>query len=171
MNAQMPVTSPPDPTTLRQTLGQFATGVAIVTGIKPSGDAVGLTISSFNSLSLEPPLVLWSLSVESTSRDAFEAGRPFVINVLSENQRAECLKFAKPGPNKFDDVATGVAVCGVPMLPGSIAQLECVTQKVIDAGDHVLYIGEVTHTGELNDDDPLLFHRSQLKGLRSESMR
>jgi len=101
------------PEKLREALGCFTTGVAVVTGIHPEKGAVGLTISSFNSLSLDPPLIIWSLALQSGSLSAFTTGSPFVVNILSEAQHATCLQFARSGTDKFRDISITPGLGGI----------------------------------------------------------
>ncbi|MDF1668330.1 MAG: flavin reductase family protein [Roseovarius sp.] len=128
------VVSEISPDKLREALGCFATGVAIVTGVHPETGPVGLTISSFNSLSLDPPLILWSLSRGSGSLSAFAEGRSFVVNILSEAQHATCLQFARSGTDKFRDVSVTPGLSSVPMIDGSVAQLQCTVEQSIPEG-------------------------------------
>lgn len=155
---------------LRDTLGRFATGVAVVTGLDQRGEPVGLTINSFSSLSLDPPLILWSLARKSASHPAFAEGRSFAINILSTRQRDTCMRFAKPSEDKFAEIGIVEGMGGVPLIAGSIAHMECVTDRQIDAGDHVLYIGKVENYSIANDEDPLIFHRSQLSEFRAQEV-
>ncbi|MCB1395159.1 MAG: flavin reductase family protein [Rhodobacteraceae bacterium] len=153
------------PHALREALGCFATGVAVVTGLHPEHGAVGLTISSFNSVSLSPPLVLWSLAAHSPSRAAFAPGRPFAVNVLSARQEDLCRHFARPSAAKFASLPIETGLDDVPLLPGTVARFECVTERAIEAGDHQLYIGRVRHAGVNTSAPPLIFHRSRLSAL------
>tara|TARA_R110002095_G_scaffold20592_1_gene22798 strand:- start:285 stop:785 length:501 start_codon:yes stop_codon:yes gene_type:complete len=153
------------PEKLREALGCFTTGVAIVTGIHPETGPVGLTISSFNSLSLDPPLILWSLGLQSGSLSAFTTGRPFVVNILSEAQHATCFQFARSGTDKFRDISVTPGLGGVPMIDGSVAQFQCTVEQSIPGGDHQLYIGRVVSVGSDNTRAPLVFHASKIAGL------
>ncbi|MEQ8929358.1 MAG: flavin reductase family protein [Silicimonas sp.] len=150
---------------MRDALSCFPTGVAIVTGLHPETGPVGLTISSFNSLSLDPPLILWSLGLKSASLPAFTIGRPFVVNILSEAQYATCLKFARSGPDKFRDIGVTPGIGDVPMIDGSVAQFQCTIEQMIPGGDHQLYIGRVISVTSDNTRAPLVFHASKIAGL------
>jgi len=143
--------------TLRNALGRFATGVAIVTCLDQHGQAVGLTVNSFTALSLEPPLVLWSLRDFSPSLPAFAAARCFAVNVLAEPQLELSRRFASPVANKFDHGEWHVGGGGVPVLTEAAAVFECETFSQQQAGDHVLFIGQVLRfmDGALK---PLVFH-------------
>jgi flavin reductase (DIM6/NTAB) family NADH-FMN oxidoreductase RutF len=143
----MPMTTAPaspDPAALRRALGRFATGVTIVTCVDASGQWIGLTANSFQALSLEPPLVLWSLRVASSSLEAFRAARRFAVNVLGEAQVELSRRFATPGARRFDaDGAWAIGVHGAPVLSGSAAVFECERVSEQPAGDHLLFIGRV----------------------------
>lgn len=151
--------------TLRDALACFATGVAVVTGTRPDCEPVGLTISSFNSVSLHPPMVLWSISAASPSRAAFREGRHFAVNILSAEQAALCRQFARPSADKFDGVELAETEHGIRLLKGAVAWFECVTERAIMAGDHELYLGRVLRTGTDKERLPLIFHRSRLSEL------
>jgi 4-hydroxyphenylacetate 3-hydroxylase, reductase component len=138
-----PTTEPIAPAALRTALGRFATGVTIVTCIDDQGERVGLTANSFNSLSLDPPLVLWSLRANSQSVTAFRGAAHFVVNVLSEAQVDLSRRFASPVPDKFSEGLWTVGLGGAPVLSGCAAVLECERFGEHVAGDHVLFIGRV----------------------------
>ncbi len=128
---------------LRAALGGFATGVTIVTCRDAAGQPVGLTVNSFNALSLTPPLVLWSLRLASPSLAAFDAATHFAVNVLAEAQIEVSRRFASALPGKFDDGLWGEGAGGVPLLGGSAVTLECERASSQTAGDHRLFIGRV----------------------------
>ena len=147
---------PPPPLLLRAALGRFATGVTIITCAGPGGAPVGLTANSFNALSLDPPLVLWSLRQASTSLAAFEAAPHFAVNVLAESQVELSRRFAASGHDKFDDGAWAIGLGGAPVLAGCAAVFECERASRQLAGDHVLFIGRVLRLADLSV-APLLF--------------
>lgn len=128
---------------LRNALGRFTTGVTIVTCCDAQGQFVGLTANSFNSLSVDPPLVLWSLRSVSPSVAAFEAAPRFAVNVLAEAQVDLSRRFASKAEDRFAEGAWALGEHGAPVLAGSAAVFECelVSQQV--AGDHRLFIGRV----------------------------
>jgi flavin reductase (DIM6/NTAB) family NADH-FMN oxidoreductase RutF len=135
--------SGPAPQDLRTALGRFATGVTLITCVDEYGSAVGLTANSFNALSLEPPLVLWSLRLTSTSLAPFVAARHFAVNVLAESQVELSRRFATRIDNKF---AAGLWSAGqgrAPVLAGCAAVFECEAVSHQTAGDHMLFIGRV----------------------------
>jgi flavin reductase (DIM6/NTAB) family NADH-FMN oxidoreductase RutF len=147
-----------DPRSLRAALAGFATGVTIVTCRDATGSPVGLTVNSFNALSLEPPLVLWSLRRVSPSVAAFDAARRFAVHVLAEGQVELSRRFASPLATKFDEgVWSGGAADEPPHLAGCVASFDCETVSRQDAGDHRLYIGRVLRLRS-QPVPPLLFH-------------
>jgi 3-hydroxy-9,10-secoandrosta-1,3,5(10)-triene-9,17-dione monooxygenase reductase component len=150
--------APFDARTLRAALGGFATGVTLVTCRGPAGEPVGLTVNSFNSLSLDPPLVLWSLRLASPSLALFDAAGHFAINVLAEGQVELSRRFASPVADKFDDALWHEGLAALPLLAGSAASFECERVSRQDAGDHRLYIGRVLRV-QWQPVPPLLFHR------------
>lgn len=150
--------APLDSREFRDALGRFATGVAVVTAISDEGDKLGLTISSFNSVSLAPPLVLWSLMQSSSSLQAFRCVRHFAINVLSAEQQPLAEQFARRGADRWVGVAHAQGFGGSPLLDGAIATFECRSHSHLDAGDHVIFIGEVLHCSHLAGVPPLLYH-------------
>lgn len=154
----------PNPRALRNALGRFATGVTIITCLDGEGQRVGLTANSFASLSLEPPLVLWSLRRESPNLAAFEAARHFCINVLAESQVDLSRRFAAPGTDRFAEGHWSDGLGGVPVLAGCAAVFECRTEQRLDGGDHRLYIGRVERLADMSV-SPLLFHSGHYRML------
>ncbi|MED5621722.1 flavin reductase family protein [Ideonella sp. BN130291] len=142
---------------LRSALGGFATGVTIVTCVDGAGHRVGLTANSFTALSLEPPLVLWSLRSASPSLNAFASGAHFAINVLGEGQVALSRRFASPVADKFAEGVWHAGLGGVPVLNEAAAVFECELVSQQEAGDHVLFIGRVLHFAD-GSLAPLVFH-------------
>jgi flavin reductase (DIM6/NTAB) family NADH-FMN oxidoreductase RutF len=146
-----------DPRELRRALGQFATGVTVVTTLGEDGRRIGVTANSFTSLSLEPPLVLWCLDRIAPSLPAFQAASHFAINVLCAQQHYLSRQFAAPAEDKFASVQWSEGPGGVPLLDGVLAHFVCRTVRQIEAGDHVIVIGEVERF-ESFDGEPLVFH-------------
>ena len=140
----------------RNALGRFTTGVTIVTCLDAAGGPVGLTANSFNALSLDPPLVLWSLRCASPSMAAFEAAPRFAVNVLAESQVELSRRFASRSEDRFADVAWAQGEHGSPVLAGCAAVFECETLSHQIAGDHRLFIGRVLACSE-SPLPPLLF--------------
>lgn len=146
-----------DSRSLRAALGSFATGVTIVSCRAAGGEPVGLTVNSYNTLSLDPPMVLWSLRLASPSLSAFDAARHFAINVLSEAQVDLSRRFASSTPGKFDEGLWGEGVGGVPVLAGCAATFECEQALHQTAGDHRLYLGRVL-LAQSQAVPPLVYH-------------
>ena len=139
---------------LRDVLGRYATGVAVVTTRWRAGPA-GLTVNSFTSLSLEPPLILWCLSRASGSRAAFTAARHFAVNVLAADQHQTALGFAGPG-DRFAGRAWHGGPHGLPVLEHTVAALICRRERIVPAGDHLVVFGEVLEH-RADPGAPLLF--------------
>ena len=152
---------PVDDNDLRRAAGAFPTGVAVVTAVGADGTRVGLTVNSFTSVSLDPPLVLVCVHRKAASLSVIEGSRRFGISILGKSQRALALRFAKPAEDKFEGLPWRVGVLGVPLLDGALAHVECILARVFDGGDHEIVLGYVqrakTYPGE-----PLIFHRSTL---------
>ena len=140
----------------RNAMGRFTTGVTIVTCLDASGQPVGLTANSFNSLSLDPPLLLWSLRSASPSMAAFEAAPRFAVNVLTESQVELSRRFASRSEDRFADLAWALGDHGAPVLSGCAAVFECELLSHQIAGDHRLFIGRVLACTE-SALPPLLF--------------
>ncbi|MBM3518686.1 MAG: flavin reductase [Alphaproteobacteria bacterium] len=132
-----------DKRTLRDVLGTFVTGVTVMTTVDESGRAHGCTANSFSSVSLEPPLVLWSQALKARSYAAFSSCRRFVVNILSEDQRGLSQRFASDMADKFEGVACFSGIDGLPVIRGVAAYLECRRTAAYPGGDHSIFIGEV----------------------------
>ena len=135
--------APFDKRELRNVLGTFVTGVTVVTTRDAQGRAFGVTANSFNSVSLDPPLVLWSQSTSTGSYPAFRDSDTFVVNILADDQVHLSNHFAKPQEDKFKVVAHTDGIGGAPVLHGAAAHLECVKVATYPGGDHVVYLGRV----------------------------
>ncbi len=132
---------------LRTVLGTFTTGVTVVTTRDPNGKLHGVTANSFSSVSLEPPLVLWSQALTSKSYEAFRDANYFSINILADDQIDVSKHFAKSQDDKFANIDFIEGLGGVPVLKGTVAHLECAKEAAYPAGDHVIYIGRVDRVG------------------------
>lgn len=151
---------------LRQALGRYPTGVAIVTTRTPDGRAVGLTINSFASLSLTPALVLWSLVDRSPNLATFQRASHFAISVLAQDQEGLASRFANPAVlNKFDQVPVVESPEGVPVIEGALATLVCRSSKHVTEGDHELFIGQVVRL-DTREGEPLVFHGGRFGALQ-----
>jgi 3-hydroxy-9,10-secoandrosta-1,3,5(10)-triene-9,17-dione monooxygenase reductase component len=155
-----------NPEDFRRALSCFATGVAVVTTLDALGEKVGMTISSFNSVSLDPPLVLWSVADDSLSYDDFIEADYFAVHVLAMNQKDLSDRFAQSGENKFDKFNCREGLHGVPILPEFAACFECSTEHIYPGGDHKIIVGRVQRF-EDRETDPLIVYRSRF--LRKES--
>jgi flavin reductase (DIM6/NTAB) family NADH-FMN oxidoreductase RutF len=136
----------------------FATGVTIVTARTAQGALVGLTANSFNSVSLDPPLVLWSLARAAASLPAFSTGSHYAINILAADQKELAKRFATKDLDRFADVAFCDGVNGAPLLTGAAATFECFNRSRYVEGDHVIFVGEVERCFHRVGASPLLFH-------------
>lgn len=152
---------------LRNILGDFATGVAVVTTIGNNELPVGMTINSFSSVSLDPPLILWSIGLKTPSYGAFSEHTGFAINIMCAESKELSLNFARPAENKFKDIKWHAGESGVPVLDEALSTLECVTQDRISAGDHDIFIGRVVRMNN-REGDALGFHRGKFVSLGSE---
>ena len=144
----------------RGALSQFATGVTIITTRDESGGFVGLTISSFNSVSLTPPLVLWSLSNKASSMPLFTNNSHYVINVLAADQASLAERFASRLPDRFDGVSFDLSPTGLPVLQGVAAWFECQNRSQYSEGDHTIFVGEVERCA-YETKPALVFHGSR----------
>jgi flavin reductase (DIM6/NTAB) family NADH-FMN oxidoreductase RutF len=142
----------------RTALAMFATGVTIVTALDAVGGPVGLTANSFNSVSIAPPLVLWSLSRLAGSMPAFERGSHYAINILAAGQHALAERFASKEIDRFEGVAFHPGASGVPILDGAAAVFECFNRSRYEEGDHVIFVGEVERCARREGAQPLIFH-------------
>ncbi len=137
--------SPPELDTayFRKAISQFATGVTVITARMPSGAYYGVTINSFNSVSLAPPLVLWSLAHDASTLEAFSAASGYVVNVLAGDQIELAQRFSLPSEQRFDTLPFRLTAQGVPVLAGTVAWFECRQRSRYSEGDHVIFVGEV----------------------------
>ena len=147
---------PFDTRDLRRALGQYATGVTVVT-THHDGRDYGMTANSFTSVSLNPPLVLWAAAKSSPSLPAFEAAEMFAVNVLASDQHHLSRQFSTSGPEKFDGVRLLRDGDGPPLLEGTVAHFVCRRTRRVDAGDHVVFFGEI-ESYEAPGGEPLVFH-------------
>ena len=144
--------------TFRDTLGLFVTGLTVITTRDADGSAVGITANSFNSVSLDPPLVLWSVGLTALSLQAFSDASAFAVHILREDQAELSQRFAKSGTNKFQGLAIDLGLNDLPLLPDCAARLECVPYAKHKAGDHILFIAEVQRLESDPEAMPLVYH-------------
>ncbi|MGJ8528527.1 flavin reductase family protein [Maritalea sp.] len=140
----------------RDALGKFATGVAVVTTLNENADPIGVTVNSFSSVSLDPPLVLWSLTNRSPNLEIFQRASHFVINILASDQEHVSNQFARPVEDRFANVECKAGIGGVPVLSGTLACFECENAWATEGGDHTVFFGKVLNYDEA-DLAPLLF--------------
>jgi flavin reductase (DIM6/NTAB) family NADH-FMN oxidoreductase RutF len=153
-----------DSRSLRDALGEFATGVAVVTARAADGLPVGVTINSFASVSLEPPLVLWSLGLQSPSLAVFESCSHYAVNILAADQADLSQRFAQSQSDKFSGIETKVGVGGTPLLPGCCAWFECRNEMRYPGGDHIILVGFVENFCR-DSKAPLVFHGGRYREL------
>jgi flavin reductase (DIM6/NTAB) family NADH-FMN oxidoreductase RutF len=146
----------------RRALGQFATGVTVVSTRAKDGRRVGITVNSFASVSLDPPLVLWSLSRQAASFADFANASHFAVNVLSASQHHLSRRFSTPLPDKFEGVECLEGFAGCPLLKEATAHFVCRNIRQMDVGDHVIFLGEVEEY-KWSDGEPLVFHSGRYR--------
>lgn len=146
-----------DPQEFRRALGSFATGVTIITTRTAEGALLGLTVNSFNSVSLNPPLVLWSLANSSLSLEAFKQAPVWAVHVLASDQEELSGRFARRGIDKFAGLEFDEGIDGIPLLRGCSARFQCRTAFQQEGGDHIIFVGEVL-SFDRSDVAPLVFH-------------
>lgn len=146
----------------RRALGCFATGVTVVTMVDHDGRRIGITANSFSSVSMDPPLILWSLARSSPNARAFADCRHFAINILAGDQDAICTRFAQPAADKFATVDITAGAHDVPLITGAAAHLECDVEAVHPGGDHLILVGRVQRF-RWHDAAPLVFCKGVLR--------
>ena len=147
-----------DPKAFRRALGNFATGVTIVTTVGPDGEKVGVTASSFNSLSMDPPLVLWSSMKDARSCAAFENATHFAVNILASDQMDMSNHFARQQDDKFAGFYWEEGLGGAPIFPNCAGRFQCETYDKLDGGDHWIFVGKVIDFDDFGR-APLCFHQ------------
>ncbi len=153
-----------DTRALRDALGCFATGITVITSVDSQGKPVGVTVNSFNSVSLDPPLILFSLAHDADTLPVVQAHGRFAVNVLSKAQEALSNRFATPELDRWGDQPFAMQG-GVPVLPQTLATLVCAVEHVVPGGDHQIIIGRVESLRWDPVGEPLLYHRGQYRGL------
>lgn len=150
----------PDAAEFRRVMGQFATGVTIITAMD-DGEPVGVAANSFTSVSLDPPLVLFCVARTSSTWPRIERARKFVVNILGEHQEELCKLFATKGVDRFAQVEWHKSVGGSPVLHDTLAYVDCEFWAEYDGGDHIIVVGRVIDLGVERDAGPLIFFRGQ----------
>ncbi|MCZ4584547.1 styrene monooxygenase/indole monooxygenase family protein [Rhodococcus opacus] len=146
-----------DPRDLRRALGQYATGVTVITARAPDGRKIGVTANSFTSVSMDPPLVSWCPASKAPSLPDLTAATHFAVNVLAANQHDLSRQFSTPAEDKFAGVATTEGIAGVPLIDDAIAHFQCRTVQRVKAGDHIIFLGEIEQY-DADPGEPLVFH-------------
>ncbi len=150
-----------DPRDFRAALGQFPTGVTVITTRDNDNNPIGVTASSFNTVSMEPQLVLWSVAKSAYSSEIFRSGDHFAVNVLSEQQVDVSNRFASQGEDKFKDVDYTEGAGDCPLFRDCAAQFECKTWQVYEGGDHLIIVGEVLAYHQDQTLAPLVFSQGR----------
>ncbi len=158
-----------DSRSFRKALGCFASGVTVVTTLAADKAPVGVTVSAFSSLSLDPPLVLFCLGNQTSSMDAFKAFGHFTINVLAEAQRDLSIRFASREKDKWDGVAWTAGDHGLPVLSNCLVNLQCSLVQVVEGGDHQIFIGKVEKMARQEGGSPLIYFRGSYLELSPHS--
>ena len=154
---------------LRKGFSSFATGVTVITCLDDSQQAHGITISSFNTVSLEPPLILWSLKKHSHLMPFFDVGNRQLIHVLERDQESLAMHFATVKVNQFDGVAYRVTANGLTQIDDCVAYYECETISVYAGGDHNIIVAKVLQLQNHPEREPLIFAKSKFVGLDLET--
>lgn len=149
----------------RHCLGRFATGVTVATTLCNDGSPCGLTISSFASVSLNPPMILFSLDKKSSSYSSFLESDYFAINILSEEQWDLSQRFAAPSANNWAEISYTKKQTSCPVLEECLAYIECEKKAVYEGGDHSIFLGQVVNLHHSTDKKPLLYYRGQYNTL------
>lgn len=152
-----------DPTQFREALSCFATGVTVITAVGPRGDPIGITADSFNSVSLDPPLILFSLSRRAYSLKAFLSSGTFAVNILRERQEDLSARFARTLTDKWSGVAYDLWDTGCPILHDALAKFECRTRHTYDGGDHIIFVGEVVRFEYDPNGQALVYYRGHYR--------
>jgi flavin reductase (DIM6/NTAB) family NADH-FMN oxidoreductase RutF len=160
MDTDADTVAPRDTRSLREALGSFVSGVTVITCAEDSSRPVGVTVSSFCSLSLEPPMVLWCLARNARSTEAFLAAPFFAANVLAHDQWHVAEKFATRGADKFGAIDWDASNNGVPLLQGCAARFECLRNRVYEGGDHLIVTGLIQEFS-VTEKAPLAYHRGR----------
>lgn len=155
---------PVDTWLYRRTCAQFTTGITVVTVLDNLGRPHGMTVNSFSSVSLDPPLVLVSIDLRNAILGHFISSSWFAINILAEHQEPLSHHFSRPSEDRFVDVDWRAGVSGMPILEGTLAHLECSVVRTFEAGDHTLLIGEVRQAG-YREGKPLVYFNSGYQSL------
>lgn len=153
-----------DPKAFRDALGHFASGLAIVTAQGEGGELAGMTISSFNSVSLTPPLVLFSIDRRANSLPIYEQASGYAINILEHAEEELCMRFARALTDKWEGLEYDLGYGGAPLLSGSIVRFECKPYAQYEGGDHIIFVAEVVRF-QTASGYPLVFYKGRFQEL------
>lgn len=153
-----------EPAAFREVLGHIPTGVTVVTTLGDSDAPVGLAANSFASVSLDPPLIVWSIGLQSPSLGAFRRHAFFAINIMCDQSKDLALNFARPSKDKFAGIGWRPGLGGIPVLNSAAAVIQCRTETRIPGGDHEIYLGHVLDFHK-TDKSPLVFHKGKFATL------
>jgi flavin reductase (DIM6/NTAB) family NADH-FMN oxidoreductase RutF len=152
----------------RRVCGKFATGITVLTLCDRNGAPHGMTVNSFTSVSLDPPIILVCIDLKASILSRFEPSARFAINVLHEGQQELSTCFARNVRDRFEGLEWRPGETGAPILPGVLATLECSVTQMVEAGDHVIVLGKVLHAS-WGEGEPLIYFNSSYRALRSET--
>lgn len=151
----------------KEALGNYPTGVTIVTTMNEEGIPFGLTVNSFASVSLDPLLILWSIDHRSSSLEAFTKGNKFAVHILAADQVETCKAFASSKGGKFSQCEWSISEHGLPIIDGAFSVLQCEVHQMVEAGDHTILIGKVIDIN-VEKRDPMLYHRRNFGSIPAE---
>lgn len=158
-----------DPRLFRQALGRFATGVCVVTAGTGDGERLGMTVNSFSSVSLDPPLVLFSIASAAKGIEGWRSARHYAVNVLAGNQQDISNRFARALTDKWEGLEVETGSTGSPLIPNALAHFECQAEHQYEGGDHVILVGRVVAFATPRPDaEPLVFHGGRYRELSRE---
>ena len=158
-----------DQRAFRDAMGCFASAVTVISTTTEDGKAVGTTVNSFNSVSLDPPLVLFCLGREATNYDHFMASGRFAVNILRQDQDHISNGFASDGANFFQTLEAETSSLGNPLIPDTLATFDCKIEATHDGGDHIILIGRVNELRHDPDGDPLVYYRGRYSAVAAKS--
>lgn len=151
----------------KDAMGNYPTGVTILTATDQDGKPVGLTVNSFASVSLDPLLVLWSIDHKVSTLDSFVNGGKFAVHILAGDQQELCKTFASKNVDRFSTCEWKTSEHDLPIIEGAFAVLQCKTYQTIEAGDHTILIGEVVDI-QIDNKEPMLYHRRHFDSIPPE---
>ena len=154
---------------LRNVLGYFTTGVAVMTTLNDQDEHVGVTVNSFSSVSLNPPLILFSMANSSNSTKSFDERKKFTVNILGLKQKNVATNFARPSTADWTTLNYEIGDNGCARIEDAIAHLECELFATFPGGDHIIFIGKVSRIDSNDVDDPLVYYRGKFSEIESNS--